>query len=108
MNSIIKFEIGKTYSTRSICDHNCIISVTIAKRTAKTITTTEGKIFRPGVYNNAECIQPWGRASMSPSIDATDTKELKPDFDQPKRTATPTPVYNADGTVSHSRLVYSN
>lgn len=108
MNDVAKFEAGKTYSTRSICDHNCIITVTIAKRTAKTVTTTEGKTFRPGVYNNAEFIQPWGRYSMSPSIAATDTQELKPDWEQPKRTATPTPVYNADGSFSHSRLVYSN
>jgi len=66
------FQTGKTYSTRSICDHNCIISVTIAKRTAKTVTATNGKTFRINVYDNNEQIWPWGKYSMSPIIDATD------------------------------------
>lgn len=35
-----KFAAGKTYTTRSICDHDCVISVTIEKRTAKTVTAT--------------------------------------------------------------------
>lgn len=35
-----KFEAGKTYSTRSICDHSCIISVFIEKRTEKTVTAS--------------------------------------------------------------------
>ncbi len=79
---MITFEVGKTYATRSICDHNCIIRVTIAKRTSKTVTTTEGKTFRPGVTyrGDAEMIAPWGRGSMMPLIDATDTKELRPDW----------------------------
>jgi hypothetical protein len=68
-----KFETGRTYSTRSICDHNCIISITIAKRTAKTITTTEGKRFRVSTgWNNAESVKPWGSYSMAPIVDATD------------------------------------
>ena len=33
-----KFEIGKTYETRSVGDYNCIFSITVLKRTAKTIT----------------------------------------------------------------------
>lgn len=41
-----RFEVGKTYSTRSVCDHNCVISVTIASRTARTVTTTEGNSGR--------------------------------------------------------------
>jgi hypothetical protein len=32
------FNVGQTYSTRSICDHECIHSVTIVARTAKTVT----------------------------------------------------------------------
>ena len=39
------FQVGNTYTTRSICDHNCIISVTIAKRTEKTVTDSNGKNF---------------------------------------------------------------
>ena len=65
-----RFEVGKTYSTRSVCDHNCVISVTIASRTARTVTTTEGKTFRPYVYDNAESIKPWGSYSMAPIVRA--------------------------------------
>lgn len=67
------FEIGKTYFTRSICDHDCIIKVTIASRTAKTIKTTDGETFRIAVWNEVEQITPWGRGSMMPIIDATKT-----------------------------------
>jgi signal recognition particle GTPase len=68
----MNFEPGKTYSTRSIGDHNCIISVTIAKRTAKTVTTTEGKTFRVSLYDGNEQIRPWGNYSMAPIIGADD------------------------------------
>lgn len=64
-----RFEVGKTYSTRSICDRNCIFSITVAKRTAKTITTDEGKILRISTaYNGIEAVAPFGRYSMSPTI----------------------------------------
>ena len=33
-----KFEIGKTYFCRSICDHDCIFEMTVISRTEKTIT----------------------------------------------------------------------
>jgi len=36
------FVVGKTYTTRSVCDHDCIISATIVKRTAKTVTLVSG------------------------------------------------------------------
>jgi hypothetical protein len=81
--SALRFEVGKTYSTRSIGDHNCIIRVTIAKRTAKTVTTTEGKTFRVSAYyrDGHEMIRPWGNHSMCPSITAEDTRELRPDWE---------------------------
>ena len=70
----MKFQVGKTYSTRSIGDHNCIISVTIEKRTDKTVTATvrgERKNFRIKLdYMGAESIMPWGRFSMAPTITA--------------------------------------
>lgn len=69
----IKFQPGGTYKTRSTCDHNCVISVTIASRTAATVTTTEGKKFRPGVYDGAEYIKPWGSYSMAPIVRADRT-----------------------------------
>lgn len=33
-----KFEIGKEYFTRSICDSECIFSIKITGRTAKTVS----------------------------------------------------------------------
>lgn len=73
----MKFEVGKTYSTRSIGDANCIITVTIASRTDKTVTTTDGKKFRPTVYDGSECLHPWGKYSMSPIVRANDTRDHK-------------------------------
>ena len=37
------FEIGKKYSMRSICDHNCVWTFTVTARTAQTVTITDGK-----------------------------------------------------------------
>ena len=72
-----KFEVGKTYSTRSLCDHTCVISATIVKRTAKTVTLTSGyigrdqKTFRLSLDSDgAEQFAPWGTYSMSPMIRA--------------------------------------
>lgn len=64
------FEPGKTYTARSICDHNCVISVTVSKRTAKTITTKTGKTLRVAVYDGAEFVKPWGSYSMAPIVRA--------------------------------------
>jgi len=33
-----RFEIGKTYQTRSICDHECIYEVVVVSRTERTVT----------------------------------------------------------------------
>lgn len=78
-----KFEVGRTYYTRSVCDHNCIISVTIASRTAKMVTTTEGKRFRTNSdYDGNEMIKPWGTFSMCPVLSAADSAELKPDWER--------------------------
>lgn len=61
-----QFEVGKTYSTRSICDYDCIFSVTIHKRTDKTVTTERGrhKVYVSG--DGSEYIMPWGKYSMCP------------------------------------------
>ncbi len=64
-----KFQIGKTYFTRSICDSEMIISATISKRTAKTVTTDDGKTFRlVNTYSKNEGFRPWGNYSMAPVI----------------------------------------
>jgi hypothetical protein len=75
-NKMIKFAAGKKYSTRSACDHTCVIEVTIVKRTAKTVTTAAGsgdqcgKTFRVSEYDGMEIFSPWGKYSMSPTIRA--------------------------------------
>lgn len=77
----MKFEPGKIYFTRSICDHETIIKLKIAKRTAKTITATscdntnwqsKGKTYRiySVPYDPDERVNPWGKYSMSPTISA--------------------------------------
>lgn len=72
-----KFEIGKTYTMRSICDHNCIWSYTVTARTAQTITVTDGKktlklrvIKKLSEYVGAETVYPLGQYSMAPSLTA--------------------------------------
>jgi hypothetical protein len=68
------FEVGKTYSTRSACDYDCVFSYTVVKRSAKFITVRDkfGKGTRCGVseWNGAESAFPEGRYSMAPSIQA--------------------------------------
>lgn len=64
----MNFEPGKTYSTRSLCDHDCIFSITVARRTAKTITTSAGKTLRVSQYDGDETVMPLGRYSMAPVI----------------------------------------
>lgn len=71
-----KFEAGKTYKTRSVCNHDCIIEVAVASRTAKTIKTVEGKVLRIGEYEGVEFVRPWGRYSMCPIVNAV----IKEDF----------------------------
>lgn len=64
------FEIGKEYFTRSICDHNCIFTVKIVKRTAKTVTfLRDGKERRTKLFTDerGEYIAPY-RYSMAPRL----------------------------------------
>jgi hypothetical protein len=68
------FQAGKTYSTRSACDHNCVVSITVARRTAKTLFTSEGKRLGIGVYEGREFVKPWGSYSMAPVVDASDVE----------------------------------
>jgi hypothetical protein len=67
------FEVGKTYSTRSICDSDCIFSFEILGRTAKTITfKSMGAIKTKGIkiHEAVETCLPQGRHSMAPMIRA--------------------------------------
>ena len=72
-----RFEIGKTYSMRSACDHNCTWTYTVTGRTQTTITLNDGrKDIRCRVnkqiseYRDAETVFPLGRYSMSPVLSA--------------------------------------
>ena len=76
-----KFNVGQTYATRSPGDHNCIVSITVAKRTAKTITTKDGDRFRVSEWMGVEQIKPWGSYSMCPVIGADDPATRKRDWD---------------------------
>jgi hypothetical protein len=70
-----QFQIGRTYSTRSVCDHECVFFFIILDRTAKTITTqVHGKTVRRGlnVWNGAEQFKPFGNYSMCAIVGADD------------------------------------
>lgn len=63
-----KFEVGRFYSTRSVCDHNCIFTIKVIKRTDKSIwILDESKEKRCKIYNdeNGEYIIP-DHYSMAP------------------------------------------
>lgn len=74
--TIIEFEVGKTYATHSVCDHDCIFSYMIVKRTEKTVTIRDkfGKAKRCKLHDNgqAEYIFPEGTYSMCPVLEADD------------------------------------
>jgi hypothetical protein len=65
-----KFEAGKTYYGRSICDYDCIHTLKVAKRTAKTITTDNGKLLRIFDWDGVEQVRPHGNYSMALVIGA--------------------------------------
>ena len=66
-----KFIKGQSYTGRSVCDSECIIHVSVAKRTEKTITTGTGKVLRVKVgIDGAEYVKPWGSYSMAPIVRA--------------------------------------
>ena len=77
MKSKARFEVGKTYYTRSICDNDCIIRGKVLTRTAATVTmeTISGvKTIRiiKGLteIHGAEAVKPWGTYSMAPTLTA--------------------------------------
>ena len=69
----MQFQVGNTYSVRSICDHECIFRFEIVSRTEKTITLkSHGKLVRRKVriVCGVEACDPHGRYSMSPVLTA--------------------------------------
>ncbi|WP_227829960.1 MULTISPECIES: hypothetical protein [unclassified Clostridioides] len=71
---MIKFEVGKTYFAKSVCDHDCIYTIEVIKRTDKTITYKEDDTVRRAKIrfnddNNCEYIRV-GNHSMAPNFSA--------------------------------------
>ena len=69
----IKFKAGRTYSTRSICDHECIFSFRVTRRTAKSVwITKDGETVRRSIsiWNGVEQFFPFGHYSMAAIISA--------------------------------------
>ncbi len=68
------FEVGKTYTTRSACDYECVFAFTVISRTAKrmTIEDCHGRTRTVGikVWAGCETAMPQGRFSMAPVITA--------------------------------------
>lgn len=76
-----KFEVGRTYQTRSACDYDCIFSFTIVRRTEKSVWVEyHGEVTRRKInhYDGVETCYPLGTYSMAPCISADDTDEEKP------------------------------
>lgn len=73
-----QFEVGKTYSMRSVCNSNCIWSYEVIARTACTVTlkNEDGEIKKCRIskkaseYANAETVLPEGNYSMCPMLRA--------------------------------------
>lgn len=70
----MKFQTGKTYTTRSIVDSDTTISITVLRRTAKTIYVKGDALTKQALrvwnYNGVEQVAPWGKYSMSPVVSA--------------------------------------
>lgn len=73
-----KFEAGKRYEMRSVCDHNCVWTFTVKERTAATITLVDEKgketkcriIKGISMMDNREAVKPLGNYSMCPILRA--------------------------------------
>ena len=73
-----RFEEGKRYEMRSICDHECIWSYTVKARTAQTVTLIDEKgkelkcriIKAISEMDNREAVRPLGTYSMAPTLRA--------------------------------------
>ena len=71
-----RFEIGKRYEMRSICDHECIWSYTVKARTEQTVTLIDEKgkelkcriIKAISQMDNREAVRPLGTYSMAPTL----------------------------------------
>lgn len=72
-----KFEVGKSYATRSMTDYDSWFRVKVIGRTEKTVhlareSYSEKRTCRVRLNGGVETIKPWGDYSMCPVIWATD------------------------------------
>ena len=69
-----KFIVGKTYTCKSICDHNVTWSFTVLSRTDATVKIAgDGKVRTKKVYiddSGNEVVRPLGVYSMAPFLRA--------------------------------------
>ena len=70
-----RFEVGKEYSCRSVCDHDCVWTFKVVSRTEKTVTLEDALTRktckrRPNVWDGQEVCFPLGYYSMCPIIRA--------------------------------------
>ena len=82
LNKIKRFEVGKIYYTRSVCDQNCVLRIKVVGRTEKTIKwimldkcKKVVKVARPFIYDGMEHFCPLGRYSMAPVISACEVEK---------------------------------
>jgi hypothetical protein len=71
----VKFEAGRIYQARSICDHSAVFSYRVIKRTDKTVTLKDLQLKRQStrrvkIHNGVEYCHPEGAYSMCPTIKA--------------------------------------
>ena len=77
----VKFTVGDAFTCRSVCDHNCVWTFIVTKRTEKTITVCEVNedgslrgtgpgMFRVRVWHGVETVMPHGRFPMAPVLAA--------------------------------------
>lgn len=93
-----KFEIGKEYFDTSACDHNCIFTIKIVKRTEKTVTfERDGETRRTKLFSDerGEYVIP-DRYSMAPVFRA------EYEVQQKEESAAPAPVA---GDAAPSKIV---
>lgn len=73
---MIKFEVGQTYKTFSVCNHDCVLTYEVIKRTTCTVTLKdnhgETKTCRISKRFSVdhEVVMPLGNYSMAPLLRA--------------------------------------
>jgi len=86
MTTELKLKAGSTYYTRSICDHNCIYTAKILKRSEKMVTFKaehHDRAKRAKIHtmpDGEEFFLPNGQHSMCPTHRAGRTTPLFPDW----------------------------